>query len=125
MEPWGRMDLSSSDDEDFSWEALEPTKCPPAFKARGLASEQPEQEECDFYLKRMKKMWRVTLHLASKGLAERNSAGGKKRTGRRRASRLDRELPSPASPLFKKRRHVMRSLTEQVTLHMRISNGAI
>eukprot|EP00971_Amphidinium_carterae_P321204 6384153-Amphidinium_carterae.3 len=31
-------DLSSSDDKDFSWEALEPTKCPQAFQARGFVS---------------------------------------------------------------------------------------
>eukprot|EP00971_Amphidinium_carterae_P221312 4393545-Amphidinium_carterae.2 len=58
------------------------------------------------------KTWRVTLHLASKGRAKRNSAGARQRPGGAVHTGWDWELPSPASLLFKKRRHVMLPLNE-------------
>eukprot|EP00971_Amphidinium_carterae_P111760 2213463-Amphidinium_carterae.1 len=70
-------------------------------------------------------MWRVTLHLASKGLAERNSVGGRHRPGGGVHARLDRGLPSPASLLFKKRRHVMLPLSEEMSLSLMISTARL
>eukprot|EP00971_Amphidinium_carterae_P322448 6408561-Amphidinium_carterae.1 len=43
------------------------------------------------------------------GPVERNSACGRPRQGGGLQLELDREVPGPASPLFKNRRHVMLS----------------
>eukprot|EP00971_Amphidinium_carterae_P119769 2372597-Amphidinium_carterae.1 len=49
------------------------------------------------------------LRLNPNGLAERSSAGGGQRQVGGVHAELDREVPGPASPLFKKRRRVLLS----------------
>eukprot|EP00971_Amphidinium_carterae_P191561 3801431-Amphidinium_carterae.1 len=77
-------EVSSSDEEDFTWEDLGPTRSPLAFQARGSAS---KQEEWNFYCSLANHAKEVDEDLASyatprlKALAERNSVGGEQRLG--------------------------------------------
>eukprot|EP00971_Amphidinium_carterae_P019378 381542-Amphidinium_carterae.1 len=111
-------ELSSSDEDDFIWELLEPTKCPQTFAARGCAS---EIEKWSFYLKMAKHMEEVDEDVASYAASQPKSTSRAKLSWRKTKSlrqgggvhaELDREVPGLASPLLMKRRHLMPSMGE-------------
>eukprot|EP00971_Amphidinium_carterae_P098167 1942057-Amphidinium_carterae.1 len=75
--------LSSSDDDDFTWESLKPSKCPQAFVERGFTSEEVESLngastwKWGSTWKKLTETLRATLRLNLDGPAERNSAGAR------------------------------------------------
>eukprot|EP00971_Amphidinium_carterae_P042028 825674-Amphidinium_carterae.2 len=95
-------DLSSSDDDDFPWESLEPTKCPQAFTAGAFAS---ELEEWNFDMEMAKHFEEVNEDVASHAASQPkwNSRAKlswrKTQTGRRRARRVGSGVTRSSLPI--------------------------
>eukprot|EP00971_Amphidinium_carterae_P326523 6457376-Amphidinium_carterae.1 len=82
--------LSSSDDDDSTWESLEPSKCPQGFVERGFASKEEEEEEeeaWNFYLKVAKHMEEFDDAASQPRWTSRAKLSWRKtKSGRRRAT---------------------------------------